>query len=131
MDVDDESSRAVYPKPHSEQLASLLKEQEKAMSDLLDEMQRLDRGSAKQAIREAYKKAHQAIRDGLKAVEESVCGPEARGAPGGQNNSERPPQETQIAEEKLREKEKRARAWVMQLLEDGEMTPEEADNYLR
>ncbi|CAM9139798.1 unnamed protein product, partial [Bubo scandiacus] len=63
MDVDDESSQAVYPKPHSEQLVSLLKEQEKTMSDLLDEMQRLDRGSAKQAIREAYKKAHQAIRD--------------------------------------------------------------------
>ena len=44
------------------------------MSDLLDEIQWLDHGSAKQTICEAYKKAHQAIRDGLKAVEESICG---------------------------------------------------------
>jgi len=44
------------------------------MTKLLDEMQRLDKGSHNAMIKQAYQKAHQAITDGLRAVEQQICG---------------------------------------------------------
>jgi len=42
-----------------------LTKQQDQMTKLLDEMQQLDKGSRNATIKQAYRKAHQAITDGL------------------------------------------------------------------
>jgi len=52
-----------HPKIHKSELTDILRKQQDQMTKLLDEMQRLDKGSRNATIKQAYRKAHQAIMD--------------------------------------------------------------------
>lgn len=67
---------AIMPLPEetnmdAEDLQSTLQKQTELMTKLLGEMKRLDKGSKNRTIREAYKKAHDAILSSLKTLEEN------------------------------------------------------------
>jgi len=64
-DLPEGATSLSYPKIHKSEPTDILRKQQDQMTKLLDEMQRLDKGSRKTTIKQAYRKAHQAITDGL------------------------------------------------------------------
>lgn len=57
--------------PQPAELKDQLKQQAELMTNLLNEMQRLDKGAKSATVRDAYKQAHDAIISGLKALEDN------------------------------------------------------------
>jgi len=76
MDTDSPEgpTSLLYPKIHKSELMDALRKQQDQMTKLLDEMQRLYKGSHNATIKQAYRKAHQAIMDGLRVVKQQICG---------------------------------------------------------
>jgi len=76
MDTDspEGATSVLHPKIHKSELTDTLRNQQDQMTNLLDEMQRLDKGSRNVTIKQAYRKAHQAIMDVLRAVKQQICG---------------------------------------------------------
>jgi len=127
MDTDspEGATLLLYPKIHKSELTDTLRKQQDQMTKLLDKMQRLDKGSRNTTIKQAYRKAHQAIMDGLQAVEQQICGESggmgeviSGGSNNGSINESAPAQHSQ-------------RHWVKLMLEDGEIILADADHYLR
>ncbi|XP_075302829.1 uncharacterized protein LOC142365672 [Opisthocomus hoazin] len=124
-DLPEGPTSLLYPKIHKSEPMDTLRKQQDQMTKLLDEMQRLDKGSRNATIKQAYRKAHQAITDGLRAVEQQIC-EESDGMgeviSGGSNNGSinvsAPAQHSQ-------------QRWVRLMLEDREMSLADADHYLR
>jgi len=127
MDTDSPEGPTLllYPKIHKSELMDTLRKKQDQMTKLLNEMQRLDKGSRNTTIKQAYRKAHQAITDGLREVEQQICG-ESDGmgevisgrSNNGSINESVPAQYSQ-------------RCWVRLMLEDREMSLADTDHYLR
>jgi len=119
-DLPEGPTSLLYPKIHKSEPTDTLRKQQDQMTKLLDEMQRLDKGSRNVIIKRAYRKAH-----GLQAVEQQICGESdgmgeviSGGSNNGSINESAPPDHSQ-------------RRWVRVMLEDGEMSLADADHYLR
>jgi len=92
----------LYLKIHKSELMDELRKQQDQMTKLLDEMQRLDKGSRNATIKQAYQKAHRALMDGLRVVEQPMCGELdgmgeviSGGSNNGSNNKTAPPEHLQ------------------------------------
>jgi len=104
MDTDSPEgpTSLLYPKIHKSELTDTLRKQQDQMTKLLDEMQQLDKGSRNATIKQAYRKAHQAITDGLRAVGQQICGESdgireviSVGSDNGSINESKPPENSQ------------------------------------
>ncbi|KAF4803885.1 hypothetical protein TURU_012503 [Turdus rufiventris] len=87
----------------------------KLMTQLLEEMKRLDPGSKKSDIKMAYKKAHDAIVNGLNNIATQLDEMEAL-------NDRKGPNSAVLQGRRL---------WVLERMRAGEWTFAEADNYLQ
>ncbi|XP_071664086.1 uncharacterized protein [Patagioenas fasciata] len=107
---------------HVQSLKDLLRRQESQMQEVLEAMKRLDGGNSKTSRLIAYKKASDAIKDGLEAIGREC---EKRG------KQEREGVELDLAPEELRIKREQIQKWARQCVEDGMWSVREADEYLR
>ncbi|XP_071656200.1 uncharacterized protein [Patagioenas fasciata] len=95
---------------HVQSLKDLLRRQESQMQEVLEAMKRLDGGNGKTSRLIAYKKASDAIKDGLEAIGREC---EKRG------KQEREGVELDLTPEELRIKRERIQKWARQCVEDG------------
>ncbi|XP_064016772.1 uncharacterized protein LOC135184671 [Pogoniulus pusillus] len=110
--------------PEEEELKTLLHEQADAMTKLLNEMQRLDKGSKSRVVKESYRKAHKSIVEGLKNIEKQLTKIES-------GNCVHPAAVTEEKNTDGKMSVERVRQRVLQSIRDGEMDIEEGDWYLR
>ncbi|XP_058713451.1 uncharacterized protein LOC131588547 isoform X1 [Poecile atricapillus] len=108
----------------SEALKTLLSQQARVMTQLLQEVQCLDRDAKSTTIKQAYKKAHNAIVSGLKNIENQL-GDVNDSVPGPSPLT--PKQPSPGSSQSLSLSKRKA---LLNYMKDGEWSVEEADNYL-
>ncbi|OWK59221.1 hypothetical protein RLOC_00006526 [Lonchura striata] len=112
MEVDLASVPLPEDQP-GEQLQTLLKQQAEIMTDLLQEMKQLDKGSKAADVKDTYKKAHSAIVYGLQNIEQQLASVETP---------------TLTPQSQAR---KGKTDWVINMVKEGEWLIETANQFLQ